>query len=438
MESQTIKMNRWIFVLCFLYNAGMVFYSLLPGIAVVAVSVIFFWMLFSKIRKYHGTKMALLACIVASIPTSFLSIVATSYSALPVNWFTIFILLLLAYIVAFEKFQKNYLIFLLLYISFFLLNFFKVAETVSAIKQGIMIFLFLLSFPIGCSMVKKIKKEHLELVQQLYVISVFSVALQIILQLFYKLFFSQVIGMYDIMAARVAYAGLFSDYSFASLYLGTGCLFLLVIFLEKKKMRLVPFLIMEAVLLFALILTTARTGLYSMFLIGAVYVIKKMKTLNRKTIPIFIAIIVAVPVFWDLFIQLRGSTDLFNSSGRIKEYLRGLEIFEEHFLMGLGFGIENWVSETGMIIPHNFFIQYLAQFGLIGLSIIILFWGEFFMKHFSPKGNMKWLLYLIMVGAMFIPDIVSSRFLFVVIIMNMMEARLVKDEKTQWIETESV
>ena len=62
----------------------------------------------------------------------------------------------------------------------------------------------------------------------------------------------------------------------------------------------------------------------------------------------------------------------------IKESIR---IFKDHWLLGTGIGLENYLFYFDKNIPtvparpHCFYISYLAEFGILGFSFIILFLG---------------------------------------------------------------
>uniref|UniRef100_UPI0040579FD1 O-antigen ligase family protein n=1 Tax=Agathobacter sp. TaxID=2021311 RepID=UPI0040579FD1 len=409
-------------LLIVIYNAIMIFCSYLSQVGVFILSLIFYCFIYSVLRGKYDIMASLLGCIVAAIPTSFLSVLGTSYGELPINWFSIGVLLLLVYIVIKKRVNGTYLLLIIMYIVFFLISFTQTENYISAIKQGITIFLFLLSFIIGYSF-KKSFYNCISLIQKVYMASVLGTAFQIILQYIYQILFGQTVGRYSVWVSRVAYSGLFTDYSFASLYLGTGCLFALIMYFELKSIKLRNLMCLEVLLLFPLILTTARTGLYTTIVVCALYILLKFKNHIKKIVPVIIVGFILIPYMWDIFLQLRTNKNIFDSSGRLESYFKALEIFEENILIGIGFGIENWVEQTNIVIPHNFIIQYLGQFGLLGSFIILTFLMVFLVKDFNWKGEMKWLFFLTMFGSMFIPDIVSSRFLFVIVILCMLDKR---------------
>lgn len=417
--------NLWVLLL---YNTAMIFYTIVPKPIVIILSIMFYVYFFWSTKRIYGIKLALIFCVIASLPTSFTSVMATSYGELPINWFSIFVILTMCYILTVEKVNAYYIILLFLYVAFFIASLFRAHDMGESISQGLTIMLLLFSFPIGYNLAKKPSKDIFETMQQTYLFSVLAFSLQIVIQMLVLLFVRQVIGTYATMASRVAYAGLFGDYSFASLYIATGILLLFILFFEQKTIGLLRFIVLEGIMLIALILTTARTGLYTVVVLLAIYICTRLKQFNWKVASVLLGICFAVPVFAEKFLELRGNGNLFDDSGRMETYNKALIVFLDNFLMGIGFGIGNWKAETGFGIPHNFLIQYLGQFGIIGFTILLLFFRKFLGKYYKFAKQMKWLMILVLAGGMFIPDIASSRFFTVIIIMYMIEAKVNKEQ----------
>ena len=83
-------------------------------------------------------------------------------------------------------------------------------------------------------------------------------------------------------------------------------------------------------------------------------------------------------------------------------------------------------------IPHNFFIQYLAQFGMIGFLIIFMGFFPVVKKNLLDRNSVgKWALVTIIVGAMFIPDIINSHFLSVILLVAVCETYKVSQSPIQ-------
>ena len=127
--------------------------------------------------------------------------------------------------------------------------------------------------------------------------------------------------------------------------------------------------------------------------------------------------ILLIPVFIYAFMTMasnRMSQSLLESSNRIQGYLNGLNVFKSNLIMGLGFGTQNFKNATGQAIPHNLIIQFLAQFGLFGFGILLITFIPITRKIISNNNCFKWAFLTVIIGAMLIPDIISSHFLSVV------------------------
>ena len=81
----------------------------------------------------------------------------------------------------------------------------------------------------------------------------------------------------------------------------------------------------------------------------------------------------------------------------------------------MGLGITSFSNQFGVEIPHNFFIQYLAQIGIVGLTFLLIYLFNIF-RGIRVGHDVFLPLLLVLIGSMAIPDICNSRY-FVVIIM---------------------
>ena len=74
-------------------------------------------------------------------------------------------------------------------------------------------------------------------------------------------------------------------------------------------------------------------------------------------------------------------------------------------------------------------MQYILQIGFVGTGLLISLLFIYSLNYFFHGGLSKWLVLLVFIGAMFIPDIVSSRYLGVLIILTGMDYAHNKIEK---------
>ena len=115
----------------------------------------------------------------------------------------------------------------------------------------------------------------------------------------------------------------------------------------------------------------------------------------------------------------RTGQNLIDSSGRVANYIRSWKLFCAKPIFGYGLGLNNLYLKTKLSVPHNFFIQYLVQLGLIDTMCLCYCFIVFIKESFREKSLGKWMFWMTAIGAMAIPDIVSSRFLFCIIVLCM-------------------
>lgn len=416
------KNRKYFFdALILIYGSGMLFYSLIPSIIVAGISFLFFLYCYSTFSKEYSSIECLSLISIIFIPTSTISILGTSYSSLPLTWYIISILLAFILIGLQGKLDKKYFVFTFVFATVELVQIFVSSVSVfNALKQYLIIILFLFGFLIG-KYLKIFSSDYIhEDVYHYYLIGTFCLAFQVFLQRFYIITLGSRIGHYAVMGqGRVAYAGLMGDYSFATLYLASGCLIVLLKHLNTKEIGFTKFILYEGFLLSAILAVSSRTGLVALAVTVFLYFAFNFRQLNSKLVLVLLICVVAIPFLFEKLMASRGSQALLDSSGRLDNYIKALDYWGNRFLFGYGLGLDNLYSATGLRVPHNFFIQYLVQIGVVGLVLIIIpvFW--FFINDIRKSSYDKWLFLLIAIGSMFIPDIVSSRYIYGIILICM-------------------
>lgn len=415
------KKRNFVFeIVVLIYGSIMLFYSLLPSIVAAGIALLFFAYLYIVLKKKYSNIECLALMSVIAIPTSTISVIGTSYSSLPLTWYIMTILLAVFLIGIQGKLDRKYFLFAILFV---VLEFVRALFTPSffdAFKQYLIILLFLLGFLIGEYLKSYSNKRIHDDICYYYLIGTFCVALQVFMQRSYILIFGSVIGHYAVMGQnRVAYAGLMGDYSFTTLYLASGCLIVLVKYLTAKELGFAKFIIYEILLLSAMILVSSRTGLIALTITVAIYFMFNIRKLNPRVIFVLMICVVATPFLFNSLMASRGSQALFDSSGRLENYVEALSYWGDHVFWGYGLGLENLYAMIGIGVPHNFIIQYLVQIGIVGLIVIIIPIVHFFVNNIWKANYNKWLFWLMAIGAMFIPDIVSSRYIYGVVLICM-------------------
>lgn len=420
-----VKKNDRKYIICIIIIYGIYDFSILlsPLIGLKIQIILGFFnliLLFFCVSKCMHLEIlhVFLFLLVISINSSYTSIIGIPYSSFPLTWFLIANIIVI--ILCHRRITKtSALIAAISFIIFFLISsaVCQCANTASAIKQMINILLFLLIF----SCIQKVKSKCdirvgncLEL---LYVGSVTTFSLLIIVQKYLNENMGIEVGTIGKFFMRISYASNFCDYSFATLYVASGfCLLFARICYKKELIQTVKALILMAVYMHAMLAINARTGLAA--LIFTVFLMLNSLVIREKRLIILIIEAVSVLlIFLLLQIMSFNRAGMFNGSGRIEGYIVGLRCLSEHFLLGSGFGGANYGELTGYALPHNFIIQYLAQFGITG-TVIILIGIVPTIKNilFNHTNIIRWTLLTLISGAMFIPDIINSHYLCAILI----------------------
>lgn len=436
---RSMKKNYGLEFIFLLFGSGMIFYQLFPPIVVSLTSMAFFTFCFYSLKARYSVIETLVLLTIIGIPTSMISILGISYSIFPLTWYTTFILCSIFLIILTGKLRKSYF----LSITFFAIIEFTLClmanSFTDAMKQYLMIISFLFVFFIGEYLKVNVKNDcFYNDLRFLYLIGVFCVANQVLFQKFYILITGSVIGHYIIMGqSRVAYGGIMGDFSFATLYLASGCLLILLLYLNDKRFKFWLFFISESFLLLSMLVVSSRTGIVSLVITVVLYFIFNFKKIPKRMLVVLALGCTGVPILIDKILSSRGGQALLETSGRSENYLQSITFWLEKPLFGYGLGLENLYHSTGLAVPHNFFIQYLLQMGLVGLFLIIIPFIIFITNDVLGNNYSKWLFLLVVIGSMFIPDIVSSRFLYGIVLLCTIENRMFDYNNLEVLKSET-
>ena len=409
---------RFNIIFYFIYNLFLL--SFKNNFLILVIQLLYFVYFYLINKNIQNKKNIILFCMILSIPGSFLSILGTPTSIFPLSWFIVFSLLLFFY--SLKRVKKKYFFAILLFLLICMFSIFKSVTIIGLIKQAMMIILFMLSFIIGNNMSNDKEKHVLfKTSEKLYLISVISYTLQIFAQYISNNYLHIAIGNISYMGTgRISYAALFSDYSFSSLYIVSGMMILLI-WVYKRQIKLLYFFTCIVYLGIGTLIVNARTGLYAFVAVSIVFLLINFKINIGFTIVIAIAAIIVFPKILTIILAGRGGQSLFDSSNRLELIIESIPVIFNNLLFGVGLGLDTVVKYTGTV-PHNLIVQYLVQLGFIGIIPLVFFFLEMF-KKINIKKNSTWVLFVILLGAMFIPDIVSSRFLNIFVILFFLESR---------------
>lgn len=379
----------------------------------------FSYLLISTIYLHLDMLESLIILFPLCINTSYTNILGLDYSSFPLTWFFLVCLLLVFAAVVKRRFwAAGLLTFFMLTIFFLVMLIIRANSDVkNSVNQYINIALYILVVSISPSLQTVWNKQIAELVTKTYVYAVSSYSLMILIQFTLYNTFSIKVGNIMSVFMRTSYGATMGDYSFSTLYIASGIIILFVLMFYKIKIFIKTQTIIFLILFFSALLTVnARTGLFA--LVFAVGLFMAVMIIRRKRYSFLVVGCLLIPIFMYAFkvmAKSRMNQSLLDGSNRFEGYMNGIEVFKSHFIIGLGFGTQNFKNITGQAIPHNLIIQFLAQFGLIGFGILAIVFISLMHRIISNKNNsFKWAFLTIIIGSMFIPDIISSHFLSVV------------------------
>lgn len=395
------------------YISSMIFSDLFSSffIAIYQLLFNFFFLYLCKERKIIIT---LINLVIINLPITSISILGIDYESLPVTWFMIFITITGCYSLLFGKISANLIILVIVSIIYLFILLIIKNYKLDAINQLITIILFFFSFTIGDYsrriIINKTKVKHL---YDLYLIVCFAFSFQIILQYIYISRTNQIIGYYTLLGGnRKCFGGLFMDFSFASVYLSTGSILIGKELLIKKITISNIFKI--SIIVLATLITSARTGLYAFIIIMTILIFINLKKLRIYILPLLLIGSIFLTLGLNRMLENRGGTSIFDGSGRLEGYIGMIPYIKNNIWLGIGMGINNLKKITNLGLPHNFYIQYLTQIGLIGTILLQLF----MLLIFKLKNKEHVFVFcLIFISSMAIPDILNSKYIIVIIIL---------------------
>lgn len=397
---------------------------------------IILWLL----NRTGNIKTTVVSLLILLIPVSFIPLFGAYFEIFSLSWYHLALLFMIVSVIfTTRKKTIRYTIPLLLTLCLSAISLCFHGFDFGAAMQLITVVLFFCVLPIGMYL-KQIsqKRDITNLVfrgQQMYIISAISLAITIIFQIVFISLSNIEVGTYDQFGGgRTSYAATFTDYSFASLFLATAIIIVIVHVASKsaKIYNTVIAILLIAILLTGILATGGRTGLVSLAAVVILYFITKhIKNINPRKILIgsITLITVSMVLFWVMSV-IRGGQSFLDGSNRMNDYAVGIDLFIDSPLLGVGFGADNYIATSGgALIPHNFFIQYLAQGGAVGLAVIIISLYLIVPRRLVVEEAIKFSLITVVVGAMFLPDVLHSRFLFILMLLAILSAKIRDREK---------
>lgn len=417
------KNNRHNFFILVLSIVSLVLTNI-SGVIFVIFGFAIWLTIYLETKKSSNAEYTLIKMIMLSIPLSFINVLNGSYGKLPLSWFNIFVigLIIIVFIKTslrdIIKFDHIKLISLAMIVISSIILILSVPFS-NALKQYVNIVLVFIIVIVGNIIKKRLTNEDKNNLLLYYLNGVQIASIGLILQILLINFFKIDIGYFSKFGSnRSAYAFLFSDYSFLSLYLSSGAIMSL---LKGKKYfgSNLKWVCMFMLPMISSILTSARTGIVALLAVLLIYSFGKFfKLLLEGSIKSLIILLLDSLILLGSYFLLkivRGG-QLTSDSGRADLNNIAFSVFKQNPISGIGFGVTSYADKIGTI-PHNLIYQFLAQGGLIFTLPLIVFLSMIVFKAYKNNRALLSGILVVILGSLFIPDIFNSRFLLAIVLL---------------------
>lgn len=362
----------------------------------------------------------ILRAMMFSIPLSFVSVLGTPYSDLPLSWFDVLSVVLFVYLLS--SVVKSRTIFInevviagLMFCLQTLPALMVSRDYASALKQYLHIVRFSLFLVAGTHLgaTHRIDTARIKRWINDYVMAVRLTAWGLLCQVMIAKWFDVSYGTVMRMGGgRVAWGFLFSDFSFLSLYLATGSAILLARWFVHLRQRWALFLFDLAAHVVAMIVSSARTGAFALALITIFWALRNdlVRGIRWGKLLSNMVLVGGLCLVFIYGLTIVRPQDTWADSGRYMSYSVALKYFWESPVVGIGLGVPYAARLTGVGIPHNLFIQYLLQGGLLATIPLIFVIFALVRRMYVVRQELVAPLLTSLVGGMVIPDLINSRF----------------------------
>ncbi|MCD4668987.1 MAG: O-antigen ligase family protein [Actinomycetia bacterium] len=191
--------------------------------------------------------------------------------------------------------------------------------------------------------------------------------------------------------------------------------FALIFFLEEKAKKVKILYSIVFLLCVAGLFLSKSKGSYIAFSITAIFVLwMYLKSVKKFFIILSALIVISIPVLWvtntierfTQILQTKGTT-----ASRLELWEKAWNLFSKSPVVGVGFGrfndirsaiYENLAGQEGVLSvflhprfyfgsdhAHNSYLQFLAETGIVGLSLLLIFWCLCFQIIFKALKSAK-------------------------------------------------
>lgn len=402
--------------------------------------IIYIYILFKKGSTFFEK---LIYVLIFSIPTFNIGFAGRGMHHM-FSWCSIFmgvltIYLIYNYLISKTKLSKNILFITVFTLGIILINCFREVNTKGAIIEWIQICLMfiplILAYDQRDYLISRISfKNNTDKFLDMINLTILATAVGVIVQYVFYRKLGLRLGNITFYPGRTVYDLLISGASVLSLYLSIG----VAINVKKiyTKFRIIN-LIYILICVVGIVVNSSRTGLVAAIIISILIAMPQMIKNKKSLLITLIMIPVFIFVFQDMVDTLlanRSTSSLFEANGRMGTYKYGFDLLTENmvkFLFGSGLSLDNY----SRIIPHNFILETLVTMGTV-VSIIIFSLIFIALKYINKNKN-KYIIWVILIGSMFITNFQGNTFFTVYMIVMILESRLLIERKVDLKDEES-
>jgi O-antigen ligase len=199
---------------------------------------------------------------------------------------------------------------------------------------------------------------------------------------------------------------------------------------QKNKIIKALFNIVLGIILFSIILTGSRGGLLSIVILCVVYA---FNIRNRTTLWFLIIIfgIIVISYGKEIFIERIFESIETGGAGRVDIWNTALNSLKEYWTFGLGLNnFSNIFAKT----PHNIYIGFFVEIGIVGLILLILAFIKYYQAIQSKSKNyyidsimLKAVFWAVLVGSFFLDTIWLKSFWLLLMMIGMYRNIMVRE-----------
>ncbi|MGY3767084.1 hypothetical protein ACWOAH_11205 [Vagococcus vulneris] len=423
-----------MYVLMFIF-AGLcysqpIFYPVFTGLAL-----IFFTRKFLKLKAEKiDLDVRFLILMSYALPFSWRSLIGSNYGSFPLSWFIIFGICYLVSIMLINNkiiYKKNIFLlimsFITIILSFVPLLYSSKIFFSQAITQFIVLTFNNVLIFASIFRYNTLKNQTVALVKRGYITGAVLTSIMLILQFSIFKMTGFEFGAVNFLLNRELFYFLFTDISHGTLYLATAAFWIL--YDTKNKKGNTKNYILFILIALASAITSARTGLFVLFVFSFMFILIGQRGLLRKFMTL-----VTFGVGGYLAFQLLQSvrdlstiSDVTSGSGRLLGYEFSLQLLKQAPMLGYGYSQNYLAFLLGQPIPHLSILQYALHGGM--LFSLILFLNQFliWIDAVQKKTVFSWLIAIVLVGTCLIPDLFATRFITLICILSISSQKFNKE-----------